>query len=47
MSEKKKLKKQVRDAKQERQARRIVNGIFIALIVIVVLSIALYSILVK
>jgi hypothetical protein len=43
MSEKKKLKKQVRDAKQERQARRIVNGIFIGLIVIVVLSLALFS----
>jgi len=43
MSEKKKLKKQVRDVKQERQARRIVNGIFIGLIVIVVLSLALFS----
>ena len=43
MSEKKKLKRQVRDAKQERQARRIVNGIFIGLIVIVVLSLALFS----
>lgn len=45
MSEKKKLKKQIRDAKQERHARRVVNGIFIGLILLVVLSLALFSLL--
>lgn len=32
MSQKKKNKNSARDARQERQARRVVNGIFIGLI---------------
>ena len=42
MNEKKNLKRKAREALQRRQANRVVNGIFIALILIAVLALAAY-----
>ena len=42
MNEKRNLKRQTREALQRRQANRVVNGIFIALILIAVLALAAY-----
>ncbi|MBR1711893.1 MAG: hypothetical protein IJ722_00600 [Alloprevotella sp.] len=41
MSQKAKLKKQAREARQERQAKRVVLGICIALVVLAVLFLGL------
>lgn len=40
-----KIKKTARDRKEARQARRIINGIFFGLIVLVVLILIAYAIL--
>lgn len=42
MSQKKQLRRNVREAQQRRQANRIINGIFIALILIMVLALLAY-----
>lgn len=45
MKPKRKLRAQVRDEKQARQARRVINGIFLALILLMVLSLIGYYLL--
>lgn len=42
MNQKRKLKTQTRNARQARQARRVVNGIFIGLIVLMVVILIAY-----
>lgn len=42
MKQKTNLKKQAREAKEKRQANRVINGIFIALILIMVLALMAY-----
>ncbi len=42
MNQKHRLKKSAREAKQARQGRRVVNGIFIGLIALMVVSLIVY-----
>lgn len=42
MNDKRNLKRKAREASQRRQANRVVNGIFIALILIAVLALVAY-----
>lgn len=42
MNERKDMKRKAREALQKRQANRVVNGIFIALILIAILALVAY-----
>ena len=46
MNQKREMKKKIRDAKQARQASRVVNGIFIGLILLMVIVLLAYWLLV-
>lgn len=46
MSQKSKLKATAREARQACQARRIINGIFIGLIVLMVIALVAYELIV-
>lgn len=44
MSQKSKQKASARQVKQARQAKRVINGIFIGLIILMIICLAVYSI---
>ena len=46
MNQKTEMKKKIRDAKQARQANRVINGIFIGLIILMVIVLLAYWLLV-
>lgn len=46
MNQKREMKKKIRDAKQVRQANRVINGIFIGLIILMVIVLLAYWLLV-
>ena len=46
MNQKIEMKKKIRDAKQARQAHRVLNGIFIGLIILMVIVLLAYWLLV-